>query len=112
MADDDEVAARSNLNPAIASLLDFQAFGWITMFEFAGTAGWTLTESGPVGNERQLARELDATNSAVRQPTRAVPGCDNCFSAALAEVVQKLDSCQTVLMESHVTLIVTLGVRR
>ena len=65
MADDDEVAARFNLDPAVASecLLDFQAFGWISRFEFAGTAGWSLTESGRVENERQLGRELDATNS-------------------------------------------------
>jgi hypothetical protein len=66
MADEDEVVARFNLDPAVVSecLLDFQAFGWITRFEFAGTAGWTLTESGRVENERQLARELAVTNSA------------------------------------------------
>jgi hypothetical protein len=65
MADYDEVAARFNLDAAVASecLLDFQAFGWITRFEFAGTAGWTLTESGRVENERQLARELASTTS-------------------------------------------------
>jgi hypothetical protein len=44
-------------------LLDFQALGWITRVEFVGTAGWTLTESGRSENERQLARELAATNS-------------------------------------------------
>ena len=65
MADDDEVAAQFNLDPAVASecLLDFQAFGWITRFEFADTAGWALTESGRVENKRQLGRELDETNS-------------------------------------------------
>ncbi len=65
MADDDEVAARFGLDPTQARelLLDFQAFGWITRVDFAGTAGWTLTESGHSENERQLAQELAAANS-------------------------------------------------
>jgi hypothetical protein len=65
MADDDEVAARFGLDPMQARelLLDFQAFGWITRVEFAGTAGWTLTESGRSENERQLAQEVAAANS-------------------------------------------------
>jgi hypothetical protein len=64
MADDDEVAARFNLDQAVAAecLLDFQAVGWITRVEFAGTAGWTLTESGRAENERQLAHELASTD--------------------------------------------------
>ena len=50
-------------------LLDFQAFGWITRVEFAGTAGWTLTESGRSENERQLSHELAAadSNSSIRR---------------------------------------------
>jgi hypothetical protein len=65
MADDAEVAARFELDPVLAGelLLDFQAFGWITSVEFAGTAGWTLTERGRSENERQLASELAASNS-------------------------------------------------
>jgi hypothetical protein len=65
MADDAEVAARFELDPVLARelLLDFQAFGWITSVEFAGTAGWTLTERGRSENERQLASELAASNS-------------------------------------------------
>jgi hypothetical protein len=63
MADDGEVAARFGLDPTVASefLLDFQAMGWVTRVDFAGTGGWTLTDSGKAGNERQLAQELAAT---------------------------------------------------
>jgi len=66
MADDDEVAARFSLDQTVATecLLDFQAFGWITRVEFAGTAGWTLTEAGRAKNARQLADELASTGSA------------------------------------------------
>jgi hypothetical protein len=64
MADDAEVAARFELDPVLArELLHFQAFGWITSVEFAGTAGWTLTERGRSENERQLNSELAASNS-------------------------------------------------
>ncbi len=63
MADDDEVAARFGLDRTVATecLLDFQAFGWITKVEFAGTGGWTLTEAGRAENVRQLADELAST---------------------------------------------------
>jgi hypothetical protein len=65
MADDDEVAARFGLEPAVAreSLLDFQAVGWVTRVDFAGTGGWTLTGAGSTENERQLAHELAVTDS-------------------------------------------------
>jgi hypothetical protein len=65
MADDDQVAARFGFHPAVASdlLLDFQAVGWVTKVEFAGTGGWTLTGSGSAENERQLAQELAVTES-------------------------------------------------
>jgi hypothetical protein len=65
MADDAEVAARFQLDTILVAelLLDFQAFGWIRRVEFAGTAGWSLTESGRLQNERQLAHELAATDS-------------------------------------------------
>ena len=66
MADDAEVAARFTLDPVVARecLLDFQAVGWVTRVEFVGTTGWTLTTAGRMENERQLARELAATDSA------------------------------------------------
>ena len=65
MGDDEEVAARFGLDPAVASelLLDFQAMGWLTRVEFAGTVGWTLTTAGRTENERRLADELAATDS-------------------------------------------------
>lgn len=60
MADEGEVAARFGLGQIEASelLLDFQAYGWITRVDFAGTGGWTLTEAGKRRNEQQLADEL------------------------------------------------------
>lgn len=63
MADDHEVVARFDLDPATTAelLLDFQAVGWVTRVEFAGTAGWTLREPGRAENERELAAELEAT---------------------------------------------------
>jgi hypothetical protein len=87
MADEDEVAVRFDLDPVVVSewLLDFQAFGWITRFEFAGTASWTLTESGRVENERQLAQELAVTNSAqsVRHAYKAfLPHNDSLLGAS------------------------------
>jgi hypothetical protein len=65
MANDDEVAARFALNPAAAAelLLDFQAMGWLSRYEFAGTVGWALTDSGRAANERQLAEELALSDS-------------------------------------------------
>jgi hypothetical protein len=65
MAEDHEVAARFGLDPAIASelLLDFEARGWVTQVDFAGTGGWTLTGSGRTENERRLAEELAGTDS-------------------------------------------------
>ena len=65
MAEDHEVAARFGLEPALAReyLLDFQAGGWVTKVDFAGTGGWTLSSAGKAENERQLAQELDATDS-------------------------------------------------
>ena len=65
MGDDEEVAARFGLDPAVASelLLDFQAMGWVSRVEFAGTVGWTLTTAGRTENERRLADELAATDS-------------------------------------------------
>ena len=65
MAEDHEVAARFDLDPAEAGelLLDFEARGWVTHVGFAGTGGWTLTDSGRTENERRLAEELAGTGS-------------------------------------------------
>ena len=65
MANDDEVAARFGLQRTVATecLLDFEAYGWITKVQFAGTGGWTLTEAGKTENVRQLADELASTGS-------------------------------------------------
>ncbi len=41
-------------------LLDFEALGWIGRSEFAGEAGWSLTERGRGEDGRRLAAELDA----------------------------------------------------
>ena len=61
MASSAAVAARKRLDlEAVAELLhDHEAHGWVRKVEFAGTAGWTITERGRAGNERQLAEELD-----------------------------------------------------
>ena len=66
MANDAEVAARFALERAESDelLLDFEAFGWVTSVEFAGTSGWTLTASGRDEDERRLAEELVATGAA------------------------------------------------
>ena len=65
MADDDQVAARFGLEPAVAreALLDHQAYGWITRVGFADLTGWTLTERGRTENGRQLAAELEAAGA-------------------------------------------------
>jgi hypothetical protein len=65
MADDRQVATRFGLDPAVAgeNLLDFEAMGWVTKVEFAGTGGWALTDRGHVENERQLGHELAVTGS-------------------------------------------------
>lgn len=44
-------------------LLDFQAYGWVTWSEFAGTGGWSLTEAGKRRNEQQLSDELGAAGA-------------------------------------------------
>ncbi|MEV8377538.1 transcriptional regulator [Kribbella sp. NPDC056861] len=61
VADDRRIAERFALDQAVTSelLLDYQAYGWVTWSEFAGSGGWSLTEAGRAENERQLATELD-----------------------------------------------------
>ena len=64
MADDAEVAARFELDRSVSDelLLDFEAYGWVTRVEFAGTAAWTLTAAGRGEDERRLADELAAVD--------------------------------------------------
>lgn len=39
-------------------LLDFEAVGWVRRDSFAGSSGWSMTDSGRAENERRLAAEL------------------------------------------------------
>ncbi|GAA3606653.1 transcriptional regulator [Microlunatus ginsengisoli] len=75
MADDREVAQRFGLDPGLVAelLLDYQAYGWISRVDFAGTGGWTLTRTGFEQNRRRLSAELDDTGAgaAVRAGYRA-----------------------------------------
>ncbi|MFJ2055707.1 transcriptional regulator [Streptomyces sp. NPDC087908] len=60
VADDGEAAARYGLDAEVVreALLDHEARGWVTRRAFAGTRGWTLTDSGRAEGERLLAGEL------------------------------------------------------
>lgn len=62
MADDRAVAARYGLEQAMTSDLlgDFEAYGWISRYDFGGTSGWSLTDRGKARNEEQLSAELAA----------------------------------------------------
>ncbi|MEQ4305608.1 transcriptional regulator [Plantactinospora sp. B6F1] len=61
MADDATVSRRTGLDQETVSelLKDYEAYGWVTHAEFAGTGGWTLTERGRAEDSRRLAEELD-----------------------------------------------------
>jgi hypothetical protein len=61
MAENEAVAGRFGVerDHAAELLLDYQAFGWISWSEFAGTGGWSMTAAGRTENERRLAAELD-----------------------------------------------------
>lgn len=74
MADDAAVARRFGLDPSFVeeTLLDHQAYGWVTPSSFAGTGGWSLTPAGRVEDERRLAAELRAADEADGHP--AHPG--------------------------------------
>jgi len=65
MADEQRVATRFGLDRVQTAelLADFEAFGWITWNDFAGSGGWSLTAAGKVRNERQLAEELTAAGA-------------------------------------------------
>ena len=72
MADEARTARRFALSPTEVAelLLDFEAYGWVTRAEFAGTGGWTLTGTGKAEGERRLAAEL--ADSAARPAVRSV----------------------------------------
>lgn len=60
-ADTSRVASRFGLDRAETEekLLDFEAFGWVRRSGFAGTSGWSLTDSGRAENQRRLTDELE-----------------------------------------------------
>jgi hypothetical protein len=60
-----EVAARYRLDAGQVGelLLDDEARGWVRRSEFAGLAGWSITDTGRLENERRLAEELDAAGA-------------------------------------------------
>ena len=64
-ADTRQIASRFGLDRGEVeeNLLDFEAFGWVTWSEFAGSAGWSVTDRGRAENERRLAAELDASGA-------------------------------------------------
>ncbi|ACZ87923.1 hypothetical protein [Streptosporangium roseum] len=59
-ADTPVIAHRYGLDAAATEeeLRDAEARGWVGHTAFAGTEGWSLTESGRAENERRLAAEL------------------------------------------------------
>lgn len=65
-ADTPAIARRFGIDRADAAeiLLDAEARGWVQHAAFADLHGWSLTESGRVENERQLADELAGTDNA------------------------------------------------
>ncbi|MEU8181177.1 transcriptional regulator [Micromonospora sp. NPDC049044] len=65
LASDAAVSRRTGIDlDAAAELLgDFEAYGWVTHVEFAGTGGWTLTERGREQDARRLGEELDRTGA-------------------------------------------------
>jgi hypothetical protein len=60
MADNAEVAARFDLDRSVSDelLLDFEAYGWVTRVDVAGSGGWALTAAGRAQGEERLAGEL------------------------------------------------------
>ncbi|SDR19301.1 transcriptional regulator [Thermostaphylospora chromogena] len=59
-ADTPVIARRFGLDAAETeqTLRDAEARGWVQHTAFAGTGGWSLTETGKAENERRLAAEL------------------------------------------------------
>jgi hypothetical protein len=67
-ADTPAIARRFGLDPANTeeTLLDAEAYGWVSRAAFADLHGWSLTESGRAENVRLLAAELESTPDAER----------------------------------------------
>jgi hypothetical protein len=65
MTDAARLSTRAGLARVVVEdqLLDDEARGWVRRVAFADLAGWTLTETGRVEGERQVAEELDRTGS-------------------------------------------------
>lgn len=65
LADGAEVAARFTLDRAESDelLLDYEAYGWVSRSDVAGTAGWSMTAAGRREDERRLAEELAASGA-------------------------------------------------
>jgi len=74
-ADTPAIAQRFGTDRADAAeiLLNAEARGWVQHAAFADLQGWSLTDSGRVKNERQLADELAGTGNAgeIRDAYRA-----------------------------------------
>lgn len=64
-ADTHAVAGRFGQDPAEVAehLLDFESFGWVARSEFAGSAGWSLTDAGREEDRRRMAAELEASGA-------------------------------------------------
>ncbi|HEY3338326.1 MAG TPA: transcriptional regulator [Propionicimonas sp.] len=54
---------RIDAGEAREALLDAQAFGWVTRYDFLGDISWSLTDAGRAQDERLLAAELDAVGA-------------------------------------------------
>lgn len=65
MVDIARIATHAGLDPRHVEeqLLDDESRGWVRRVEFAGLAGWSLTESGRAEGERRVAEELSHTGA-------------------------------------------------
>ncbi|MGW7680390.1 transcriptional regulator [Kribbella sp. NPDC054772] len=68
-ADTPQIAQRFDLpHPAVEDTLKLaDTQGWLTHSEFAGTSGWSLTDTGRTENERLLTTELGEGRATVHQ---------------------------------------------
>jgi hypothetical protein len=83
------IAARYGLDPARVeeALLDFEARGWARHTRFAGSSGWSTTETGRLEIERRLAAELDRAGArdAVTAAHAAFSPLNSRFSTACTD---------------------------
>jgi hypothetical protein len=61
----DQLARRFRLDPGMVreALLDAQASGWVSRYDFLGDITWAMTDAGRAEDERLLAAELDAVDA-------------------------------------------------